>query len=48
LNNSDSGDFVVEDFFKENNIPCHHVRVSLQTEAILESLVKKVSGNEKA
>lgn len=35
LNNSESGEFIVEDFFRENKIPCHHVAVSPQAEATL-------------
>lgn len=40
MNNAESGQFVVEDFFKENKISCHHAKVGPQTVAILESLVK--------
>jgi hypothetical protein len=35
LNNAETGDFVLEDFFKENKTPCHHVMISSQTDAIL-------------
>jgi hypothetical protein len=36
----------VEDFFREYKIPVHHVKVSSQIEATLESLVKPIGCNE--
>jgi hypothetical protein len=47
LNNSDSGEYIVEDFFREFKIPSHHVTVSPQTEATLESLVRPVGVQER-
>ena len=40
FHNSESGEFILEDFFKENKIECHHVKIGPQSDAILESLVK--------
>ena len=48
LNNAESGEFVLEDFFKENKIPCHHVKVGPQAPAILESLIKETKADENA
>ena len=48
LNNAESGEFIVEDFFKENKIPCHHVKIGPQAAAILESLIKELKGDEKS
>lgn len=48
LHNTESGEFVVEDFFKEHKILVHHVKIGSQTEAILESLVRQTNGNEQS
>ena len=48
LNNAESGEFVVEDFFRENKLSCHHVKVGLQTVAILESLVRENKPEEQS
>jgi len=45
-NNSDSGEYVIEDFFKENKIPSHHVKIGPQTAATLESLIKETTIDE--
>lgn len=46
LNNAESGEYIVEDFFRENKIPCQHVTVSPQAEATLESLVRPLGVQE--
>ena len=46
LNNSESGEFIVEDFFKENKIPSHHVTVTPQANSTLESLIRPVGVQE--
>lgn len=45
-NDSSTGEFILEDFFRDNKIPCHHVTVSAQTESILESLVAPLTVDE--
>ena len=39
---------MLEDFFKENKIACHHIKIGPQSGAILESLIKEMKANEKA
>jgi hypothetical protein len=39
---------VLEDFFKENKIPCHHVKIGSQTASILQSLIRETVNEEVA